>query len=232
VLDWLQSLGEVESNHPVLRSGGAPWPEASYELLSRKIKPVHEVNLVGRALFGGSGEEEDKARTWLLDLLNSGCAVTLHLREGLVLDRKKMSLEHRKTLSFLAPYAANGKLSLTKLPDEDFGAPENRLLRLFTRPREGAMMWFSDYQAAPLLETVLPQPAYTLTANNHWATVLGALIGSATPILPAIFKESGEVNRWELHPGSKRNIPLYFASILNAYVEDLVMRDPYCGCGS
>jgi hypothetical protein len=232
VLEWLKSLEETRSDHPVLRLGATIWEEPSYEILARQIKPFKEVHLLGRSLFSGSDEEEDRARKWLLNLLNEGCKVTLHLRDAVALDHKKLPLHHRKTLSFLRPYVENGHLVITRLPEGDYGAEESKLLRIFTRPSETALLWFTDYQAAPLLENILPKPAYQFTADKLWSNVLNILVSAAIPFSPAIFKENAELKRWELLPGAKRNMQTYFAPISDAYVEEFVIRDPYCGCGN
>jgi hypothetical protein len=81
------------------------------------------------------------------------------VRDALALDHKKLPLHIRKTLSFLRPYVENGHLVIIRLPEGDYGAEESKLLRLFTSPSETALSWFTDYQAAPLLENILPKPA-------------------------------------------------------------------------
>jgi len=232
VLEWLKTLEQIKSEHPVLRMGGTIWEEPSYEMLARQIGPQKEVHLLGRSLFGGSDEEEDRARRWLLNLLNEGCKVFLHLRDTHTLDHKKLPLHQRKTLGFLRPFMENGSLVITKLPEANYGAEESRLLRIFTRPCEAARLWFTDYQAAPLLENILPTPAYQFSADKHWSIVLNTLVSAATPFSPDIFKENAEVKRWELPAGAKREMEIYFAPILDAHVEEIVIRDPYCSAGN
>lgn len=232
VLEWLRSLNETKSDHPVLRLGGTIWEDPSYEIIARQVKPFKEVHILGRSLFSGSEEEEEKARQWLLNLLNDGCKVTLHLRDSLALNQKKLPLHHRKTLSFLRPYVENGNLVITRLPELDYDAEETKLLRIFTRPGDNAISWFTDYQAAPLFENILPKPAYKLAADKHWASILTALVKAAVPLSSEIFAENAELKRWELRPGTKRDMQTYFAPLIGAYVEECVIRDPYCGSGN
>jgi hypothetical protein len=231
VLSWLGTIETLENNHPILNLGGKRIPEISNELLARQIKKAKEVHLVGQSLFGGQEEDEKITRQWVIDLLNSGCTVFFHIRESQSFDPKKLTMENRKSLSFLTPYLTNGQLILTKLPKGDYGAEETKFLRMFTRPIEDTIVWFSDYQVPPLLEIILPQPAHQFVANKEWAIILSTLVNAAEPISANILKESEGLKRWELHPGMKRDLEQYFAPILDSYVEELIVRDPYCGCG-
>jgi hypothetical protein len=232
VLNWLMRLKKRKSDHPLVRMGAKPWGNPSYEMLEKVLRPFKEIHLVGQTLIGGAPEEMEQARKWLLDRLNEGCKVNVHLRRPLKPDSKKLLPFQRRTFSYLRSYVEDGRLVINSLPDQDHDKEHQiRYLRIFSAPVDGAVMWFTDYDAPPLLEQVLPKPAYQMTADKNWETILSDLVKSTTPCSTEVFQENAEIKRWELRAGEKRELRRYFAPIGNAYVEEILIRDPYCGAG-
>ena len=46
-----------------------------------------------------------------------------------------------------------------------------------------------------------------------------------------ILKDGYEIERWELKPKEPIKIQNYFSPIAGAYVEEITIKDPYCGSG-
>ncbi|HYA40278.1 MAG TPA: DUF1998 domain-containing protein [Syntrophobacteraceae bacterium] len=232
VLNWLKGLDQIGADHPLIRLGAEPWENPSYEMLEKTLKPFVQIHLVGQTLFGGKPEEIEQARMWLLNRLNAGCKVNMHLWEPLKLDIKKLLPFQRKTISYLRSYVEDGRLLIDSFLDKDTNEEHLvRSLRIFTAPAEGGFIWFTDYSASPILEEILPKPAYQMTADKRWGAILADLTSSSSPCSKDVFKEAAEIKRWELLAGEKRDFEEYFAPIANAYVEELYIMDPYCAAG-
>jgi len=228
VLSWLKKMSSQETDHPIIRIGGTFWESPSYEMLAEKLNPFKEVHLIGRTLSSNKSNLNGKGVRWLLDTLNNGDVVHIHLSDSLETEIKKLTPQQRRIFSYLKPYIEEGKLVLRHL---NFKKNGSKFPRVFPRPDAGRPLWFTDYPVPSLLEDILPKPVYQLLANEDWVDRLKELIENSEPYSPDIFQEDSELERWELRPNQHRDYETYFHAVKSAHLEEMIIRDPYCGAG-
>ncbi len=232
VLAWLEKLDREKADHPLVAMGAKLWETPSYQKLGEKVDETGQVHIVAQSLVGGTPEEGERTRAWLVDRLNKGCKVNVYLKTPLKMDAKKLPPFQRRALGYLRSYVEDGNLIIRELSNfTEAEKDRSGFLRLFGAPVEGTAIWLSDYNASPLLEQILPNPVYGMIADKQWAGVLSRLVASSNECSTEVFKESAEIKRWELKSGEKRDLKKYFEPVAGAHVEELLIRDPYCAAG-
>lgn len=99
-------------------------------------------------------------------------------------------------------------------------------------PIEGAPIFFTDYPLPAILDQILPQPAYRLTARGDVVADVINLLGKSVAYgIEYFFPRDKEMQRWQLYSGGPRDFSTYFAELKDAYIEEIVIKDPWCGAG-
>ncbi len=229
VLKWLQELLGEASLDPLEQLGAVRWKRPSLSQMSRSIGGYAEIHLVGLDLDARDGEDDQVLR-WLLETLNSGMRVNLHLLRDLPKAAGGMTVRQRQTLLHLYPYVESGRLKVDRL----FGLDESKLLyipRILCDPVIDAPAWYTGSPLSPLLENLLPEPMYEFRADHALVQGWAQLLSGARDYTASYFLPSLPVERWELLAGQARDFSTYFEVISGAYVEAIVLKDPYCAAG-
>ena len=226
---WLGGLLDeaAEDIYPGL--GLQRWQDPSVERLSEVLKGAPEVHFCAQSLAGDAGQEQ-RALHCLLDLLNNGVRLHLHLIETPVISAKTATSDERRALRYLAPYLEDGRLVI----DQPRGLDQDSLVqlpRVTTGIMQGARAWYSLLPTPPLLQEILPPPVYRGDLPDVAVATLAGLVSNARPIAPDAFRPGLPLQRWELKAGDAREPASWFAPFQGQSVESIIIKDPYCGAG-
>jgi hypothetical protein len=226
---WLAELRDEVSEDIYPGLGLQRWHDPSLEQLGRALEAAPEAHLWAPKLTGEAGEERIPL-TWLLNLLNAGIRLHLHLLETPITSAKTATPDERQALRYLEPYLEDGRLAI----DQPLGLNTDNLIeipRITTGVGEGARAWYSLLPTAPLLQEILPQPVYRGTLGAASGKDLAALLAAAQPLAREAFRPGLPVQRWELAAGDPRDPSLWFEPIQGQRVASITIKDPYCGAG-
>jgi hypothetical protein len=226
---WLAELRDEVSEDIYPGLGLQRWHDPSLEQLGRALEAGPEAHLWAPKLTGEAGEERIPL-TWLLNLLNAGIRLHLHLLETPITSAKTATPDERQALRYLEPYLEDGRLAI----DQPLGLNTDNLIeipRITTGVGEGARAWYSLLPTAPLLQEILPQPVYRGTLGAASGKDLAALLAAAQPLAREAFRPGLPVQRWELAAGDPRDPSLWFEPIQGQRVASITIKDPYCGAG-
>ena len=227
---WLAVLRDEVSEDIYPGLGLSRWQDPSLEQLGRALKALPEAHLLAPRLVGEAGEEQLPLH-WLLDLLNAGIKLHLHLLESPVIGIKTANVAQRQALRYLSPYLEDARLRIDQLKGLD---PVDliQLPRVAAEVGEGARAWFSLLPTQPLLQEILPAPIYRGTLDSTLSETLRVLIAAAQPVAADAFRPALPMERWELRAGDPRTPALWFAPIAGQAVSSITIKDPYCGAGA
>jgi hypothetical protein len=172
--------------------------------------------------------QREDPRQWLLDWLNKGGRASIPLTEALDVGIIQSSARLRQTLRYLYPYIKDARLQIahtTALSEADLAqAP-----RISVGTEEGARAWISAQPLVSILDSLLPEPVYQTSLDGAVAERLKQLEAKADYHPADHFQDSVPIERWELKAGAARNFSTYFVPAQGAHIEEIVVRDPYCG---
>ena len=227
---WLAVLRDEVSEDIYPGLGLTRWQYPSLEQLGRALKALPQFHLLALRLVGEAGEEQLPLH-WLLDLLNAGLKLHLHLLVSPVIGIKAATVAQRQALRYLSPYLEDARLRIDQLQDLD---PVDliQLPRVAAGVDEGARAWFSLLPTQPLLQEILPPPIYRGTLDGTVSEMLRGLLAAAHPVAADAFRPSLPVERWEFKAGAPRTPALWFAPIAGQMVSSITIKDPYCGAGA
>lgn len=82
-----------------------------------------------------------------------------------------------------------------------------------------------------MLGNILPRPVYEFSSNKNIHGYIMQVVERSEPFASGILRDGAAVNRWELNIGKPRIFREYFGALENAYVDELIIKDPYCAAG-
>lgn len=230
VLDWIRSLS-IESNAgPDFDAHAVRWKQPSLKGMTERLANYPDIHIVGERLDALDGESSF-VRDEVLQWLQAGKRVTIHLTADLqkgksIFDAARLLASYR----YLNPFVLDGRLNLSKLS----GLGREDLMycpRIFTGIEQDMPLWFTEYPLPPILETLLPEPAYEGRVTKAWSEKLKLVLAHSSVLPPNVLSEGRPVEFWELAPKQIRELSVYFGVTKGEYVDRLVIRDPYCGMG-
>ena len=229
VLKWLGELVEESQPDTFINAGAARWEHPSLKGLSERLAGASKLCLTGISLDAIDGED-DKVRRWLVGLLNEGKEVSIHLIRPLETSPSRLSSRMRQTLRYLYPFARDGRLKIGHIANFD-ESKVSTLARIFIDATSGARAWFSGRPTPPLLQELLPEPIYQHELDENSAKILKELVAGTAYYAADKIQGGIPIQRWELTEGAERNFMDYFAVLEGKYIEQVVIKDPYCGVG-
>jgi hypothetical protein len=226
---WLAELYDESSEdlYPGLEL--ACWREPSLEQLARVLKSGSEVHLFAEHLDGELGDEQ-ATLNWLLDLLNAGVTVCMHLLERPIANLIVTTPRQRQTMRYLSPYLEDGRLQID-CPTEISRQDLTNLPRITSGLDSGAPAWYSALPLAALLQDVLPHPVFRGKLSDATNDKLRALLDRAERLPSESFRPPPSMKRWVLMEGEPRELRNYFAVVIGKEIETITIKDPYCGAG-
>ncbi|NEV62345.1 DEAD/DEAH box helicase [Thiorhodococcus minor] len=226
---WLAELRDEVSEDLYPGMGLQRWQDPSLEQLARALKSLPEVHLLAPRLVGET-EEEQTSLHWLLDLLNAGIKLHLHLLESPLTSAAAATVAQRQAVRYLAPYLQDSRLRIDYVEGLD-PIDLMQLPRVMSGIDEGARAWFSLLPTQPLLQELLPQPVYRGALGQELAERLRERFASAHALAPDAFVPSLPIQRWELKVGDPRSPTEWFTDIAGQSISSITIRDPYCAAG-
>lgn len=223
---WLAELRDEVSEDIYPGMGLQRWQDPSLEQLARALKSLPELHLLAPRLVG-EAEEEQVPLHWLLDLLNAGIRLHLHLLDSPVTSAASATVTQRQAVRYLAPYLQDSRLRIDHVQGLD-PIDLMQLPRVMSGIEEGARAWFSLLPTQPLLQEILPRPVYRGTIGEELAQRLRERLASAQTLAPSAFAPSLPIQRWELKVGDPRSPADWFSAIAEQSISCITIRDPYC----
>jgi len=232
VQTWLAELRDEVSEDIYPGLGLQRWQDPSLESLARLLKSLPEVHFLAPVLVGeAEAEDELVALHWLLDLLNAGLKLHLHLLESPVPRSAAATTAQRQAVRYLAPYLQDGRLRIDQVPGLD-PIDLMRLPRVMAGLDAGARGWFSLLPTQPLLQQILPPPVYRGALGEELSQQLREHLASAQALAPDAFTPSLPIQRWELKAGDPRSPAEWFSTVAGQHVSQITIKDPYCAAGA
>lgn len=228
VLQWLKTLSLGADTHPLVKMGGVLWEKPSQMVLTEKVKAYEAIHIIGNKLIGSAEYGENSALQWLLDMMNRGYKYHIYTTEPPKVMKKDLGNPQRKIFSYLCPYVEDGRLVFYYLP---INGNEIQMPRAFVDLKEGTPVWISEYPKPAILEEILPSPIYQLNFKKDYLNCIKKMIQHAKPYPRDSFRGLPVLQRWELKAGNPRKIAEYFYALKDAYIDELLIKDPYCGAG-
>ncbi len=228
VLSWLQALLGGEIKDPFVKMGATRWERPSLAGLSKRLAGVSTIHLAGLDLEGQGSNGE--VLQWLLKWLNEGKEAWIHLVKPLETNPRKLSATARQTMRHIFPWVSSGQLVVGALKNFD----EQKLSflpRIFTGTNMGSVAWYSARPLPGLFEELLPNPVYQYLMDDSLESALRDFEENTQVYTPDRFQEGEPIERWEIKEGEKRNLKNYFSIIKGAYIEEINVKDPFCGAG-
>jgi len=229
VLKWLEELVAESEPDAFIDAGAVKWDRPSLKGLGERLGGASHLHLVGISLDAIEGED-DKVRQWLVGLLNDGKQVFIHLLRPLDLSPSRLSSRMRQTLRYLFPFAKDGRLKIGFNADLD-ESKLNAIARIFIDSDPGSPAWYCGRPTPPLLQELLPEPVYQHQVDENDAMKLAEIVTETIYYSPDKLQGGIPIQRWELSEGDERNFREYFEVLENAYIEQAIVKDPYCGAG-
>jgi hypothetical protein len=227
VLGWLGEILDSEKADKYLALGCSRWDKPSLDGLGQRLAGCQTLYLYGG--ISASDEMVDETTwQWLIGWLSQGKKAELLFSGSLDLVPRKMPSELRKAFRYFYPFASDGLLKIGIVPSSDHRGTD-MLPRIFSGAKPGETVWFSGRQAAPLLGNLLPEPVYFKKSDDTLSPNLQAILERVQYLSSDQIGEGAPVQRWALKAGENRNFEEYFSSIVNTHLEDITIKDPFCG---
>jgi hypothetical protein len=221
VLNWIESLLGSKYQPPI--PGAEPWESFSLKGLSHRLEPYSEIHLIGHTLLSGDTHPDGEPVNWLTELLDSKKTVFCHLSHSNPYQPNSASAGERATWNYLRPYIQDNRLILTRLAENNSALP-----RVFAFPSENAPAFYTGYAQGALLDDLLPGPVHTARMTKEIAEKLLSMIEDSPRHPPSVSDEAAP-SVYELSAGQPRYVQHIFGDLGKAYIERLVIEDPYCG---
>ncbi|OQY18626.1 MAG: hypothetical protein B6I36_06510 [Desulfobacteraceae bacterium 4572_35.1] len=227
VLPWLGNLISEEANGHYEKMGCTLWENPSYAELSEKIKGEQHLSLIGVTPVTDDSYEPETLK-WLLNWLNQGKMASLVFTTKPNLRASKMSSQFRDALRYLLPFAQDGRLKFGWLT-EGLDIKEIPLPRLLIGNPECNRVFYADRPPVTIFESLLPTPCYTKVVDDTIIDQSKTIFNNVDYFTPDELAESAPIQRWRLDEGEKRQFDAYFEPLKGQFLENLIVRDPYCG---
>lgn len=242
VLQWLQQVMADSIPTAFAEQKAVPWPAPSLAALREQVEGMSDLHLAASVFDNGcdgglegaverggtnANESQPPALSWLIERLNSGVRVHLHLGQDLRSSATQAHGSVRRTLRFLEPWVRQGTLCIGYLPASSPSAWAT-LPRVFGNAATSPA-WFTGQSRTSLLEALLPQPVFRAADSSAvWPSI--EQVETATQwYLPADLAPALPIERWPLKSGANRDLSQIFSLLRGAHIERLVVHDAYCG---
>lgn len=222
VIQWLKRLLEEGDIDPYEVNGAIRWHNPNLQGLSERLSGCNHLHIIGKrldVLHGGS----DQIRQWLIDWMNSGKKISIYLTEPLQISGDRNTPYMRQTIRYFYPFIKDKILSI------GFNNTNEDLPRIFTELNTGAISWLTPKGSPAILEDLLVAPIYQKHLDQDMVNSLNEFMSCSKVYLENKFKEGWPIELWELSAGKGRPFEKIFLSLKNAYIEEIVIKDPYCG---
>lgn len=229
VLTWLKKLLFETVEHPFANQGAMLWQHPSLGMLQEELIHSQEIHLVGRTLFSNETAADSDTLKWLITLLVEGVKVSLYVQDALPMGKKR-SHQGRMILNKLRPFLEEGQLRMSLLHKS---SELKNFPRVCGSPLQDGLKLFTDYPVPSLLDQLLPEPVYKLVGSYDGNDNYQKLLQESQPLkVEQVFPPETKIQRVAFAAGQIRNFTEIFVPIRNAYVEKLIIKDPYCGVAS
>ncbi|MCK5904856.1 MAG: hypothetical protein KAG86_06195, partial [Gammaproteobacteria bacterium] len=248
VMEWLKGFVGGKTSDPWVDKGAIRWERPNLTTLTESLKGHSDVHLLAEILEGKENlielsdeenTEEENAQEdnteilrWILNWLNQGKTLHIHLSRPLQLQAGQISSNLRTLLRHFYPYMEQGSLTINRI-SKIKAKHLIQLPRIFISSEPKTPVWLSPRQAIPLFEALLPSPVYRYKCDQQLSEKLNKFLSSS--LTPYRLEELGgglPIQRYELKSGDARNINVIFSPLENADIDKITVRDPYCGTES
>lgn len=237
VLEWLKGFVGSEASDPWVEKGAIRWERPNLTSLTEALQGHSELHLLAEALESNDSlieasegtDDNDEILKWIINWLNQGKKLHIHLSRPLQLETGQLSSNLRRLLRHFYPYVEQGRLTINRISKIK---PKHlsQLPRIFVSSQLKTPVWISSRQAIPLFETLLPSPIYRYKNDENITERLDKFLNnSLTPYRLDELGGGNPIDRYELKAGEARNISKIFSVLDNAYIDKIMIRDPYCG---
>jgi len=226
VRQWLYEIIEGVADDPYEKLGAVYWKKPSLKSLSNDLSGYDDIILIGKKLDSDSGENQN-ILNWLREQMNNGKKVSIYILDEIPKAIINASPRLRETLLHLYPYIQTNDLKISQLKDFD-----EKNLSLLPRILSGTGLnspaWITSYSSPALLHQLLPDPMYKYKIDQSLAELLPKILTNSISYEVKDFNSTQPVERWEFKAGDDRSLDSLFSIIDNVYIEELVIKDPYC----
>lgn len=137
VLEWLRGPLFKKSEHPYISLGATLWENPSYEILKEKTTSISEIHFTAGSFISGNDSSYEKSVKWILDILNNGMIVHVHLTEPFNPVTARQTYTERQIYSHLRPYVEQKKLKIYQVSENGSDLPLPRVFQLWREHRHG-----------------------------------------------------------------------------------------------
>jgi DEAD/DEAH box helicase/Helicase conserved C-terminal domain/Domain of unknown function (DUF1998) len=229
VREWLEEIHRGAAPNVLSKFGAVLWTDSSLSGLRQRVAELKEFHVFAPRLNDSLPMEEasDEITNWVIGRLSSGQRLSLHTCQDLGSSPERMPDSLRRSLRYLEPWLSDGKLRVGRVvlsADEDlFEYP-----RIFS-PGNSGPAWYTLDPLTPLLQSLLPRPAFAGISNAASSLKIRTLLEDTAWYSPSSIRSRLPIERYNLTPGISRDLDLVFAAVGGLYVDKLVIKDPFCG---
>ncbi|OQK17983.1 hypothetical protein AU255_09035 [Methyloprofundus sedimenti] len=222
VIEWLKQLVQEGDTDPYAVNGAIRWHSPSLQGFSGKLDGCEHLHITGKRLNLLSGGS-DQVRQWLVDWLNSGKRLSIYLTEPFNISAKTNSPYMRQTIRYLYPFIKEKRLEIR------FSPVKGEFPRIFIDLTSGATSWITPKDSPAILENLWVTPIYQQPINAVMQDALNNFIAASEVYPDSQFQEGQPIDLWQFSAGETRDFNAVFSAINGAYIEEMVIRDPFCG---
>jgi len=222
VIEWIKQLVIEGDTDPHEVNGAIRWHNPSLQGLSEKLEGCDHLHIIGKRLEQLSGGS-DQVRQWLVDWLNSGKRLSLYLTEPLKMSRDINSPYMRQTNRYLYPFIKEKRLEIR------YSAVKGEFPRIFTKLAQGDTGWITPKSSPAILKNLLVTPIYQQPITDVMLDALTQFVAASEVYPDNQFQENQPIDLWQLAAGETRDFNSIFSVLKGTYIEEIIIRDPFCG---
>lgn len=226
---WLEQIVNDVDTTELSKYGALPWKEPSAEALRHRVSELRELHLFAPRINDGLPMEdtEDDIVHWIVARLSDQQRISIHTLQDISGPPQQMPEALRRAMRYFEPWLIDGKLMIGR-----YSPPQG--VELFEYPRifspdPEAPVWYSLEPMTPLLESLLPRPAFKGTNQGAACVRVQELNDNTAWLSPSDIESKMPIERYVMGPGVPRDLEAVFSFIDGAYVAKLLVKDPFCG---
>jgi hypothetical protein len=232
VKEWVEQINQGTVPGELSKYGAVLWKDPSSAALQRRIAELKEYHIFVPRINDGLPLDDvnDDTLHWIVTSLTDGHRVSIHTEQDLGGSPERMPEALRRALRYLEPWLSDGTLRIGKV-----SSPQNvdqfEFPRVFSTTADGPV-WYTLDPLTPLLQSLLPKPAFTGINQAH-ATLRIQELDDRTVWYSALdLRSKLPIERYAFPSGSPHELDAVFAAVEGCYVEKLVIMDPFCAVQS
>ena len=224
VMPWLQAFLSNDVSGPYETMGCARWEKPSHNGLTERLSGERHVTIFGVA--PATDESCDPSTVqWLLEWLNQGKTASLIFTTKPNLAAGKTPAEFRKALRHIYPFAKENLAQIGWIQEG-----ENILLpRILAGEKNATFAIYSDRPTPSIVGCLLPEPCYSKKVDVKISDNIKNLFDRVKFFTSEELSENAPVKRWAPAEKEIRDFDQYFYPIKEQYIQNMIIRDPYCG---